>query len=74
VKKWLILHNDNLTVGPEQVSQDTLEEICKLTLSESTPKAISLALDLNVQTVLQVIAREISGAKISTKKRASVYS
>jgi hypothetical protein len=44
------------TVCAEQVSQDTLEAICKLTLSGSTPEAISLALDLNVQTVSQVNA------------------
>jgi hypothetical protein len=51
------MHNENLTVGAEQVSQDTLEAIIKLTLSGSTPEAISCALDLNVQTVIQVIAR-----------------
>jgi hypothetical protein len=47
----------------EQVSQDTLEAISKLTLSGSTPEAISLTLDLNVQTVLQFIARSDFGGK-----------
>jgi hypothetical protein len=51
------MHSESHTVGAEQVSQDTIEAICKLTLSGSTPEAISLALDLNVQTVSQVIAR-----------------
>jgi hypothetical protein len=41
----------------QRVSKDTLEAICKLALSVSTPEAISLALDLNVQTVIQVLAR-----------------
>jgi hypothetical protein len=50
------MHSESHTVGAEQVSQDTLEAICKLTLSGSTPEAISLALDLNVQTVTQVLA------------------
>jgi hypothetical protein len=52
------MHSESLTVGAKQVSQETLEAIFKLTLSGSTPEAISLALDLNVQTVKQVIARE----------------
>jgi hypothetical protein len=51
------MHNENLTVGEEQVSHDTIEAISKLTLSGSAPEAISLALDLTVQTVMQVIAR-----------------
>jgi hypothetical protein len=51
------MHNESHTAGAEHVSQDTLEAICKLALSGSTPEAISLALDLNVQTVRQVIAR-----------------
>jgi hypothetical protein len=51
------MHSENLTVGEEQVPQNTLEAICKLTLSGSTPEAIRCALDLNVQTVLRVIAR-----------------
>jgi hypothetical protein len=50
------MHSDH-TAGAEQVSQDDLEAICKLSLSGSTPEAISLALDLNVQTVIQVITR-----------------
>jgi hypothetical protein len=57
------MHSESHTVGAEQVSQDTLEAICKLTLSGSTPDAISLALDLNVQTVIQVIARGDLGSK-----------
>jgi hypothetical protein len=65
------MHSENPTVGAEQVSQDTQEAICKFTLSGSTLEAISLALDLNVQTVIQVIAGEIVGSKISIKKRAS---
>jgi hypothetical protein len=57
------MHNESQTVGAEQVSQDALEAISKLTLSGSTPEAISLALDLNVQTVSQVIARGVFGSK-----------
>jgi hypothetical protein len=57
------MHSENLTAGAEQVSQDTLEAICKLTLSGSTPEAISFILDLNVQTVIQVIARGDFGSK-----------
>jgi hypothetical protein len=57
------MHSEILTAGSEQVSQDTLEAICKLTLSGSTPEAISLALDLNVQIVIQVIARGVFGGK-----------
>jgi hypothetical protein len=57
------MHNESPTVGAEQVSQDTLEAICKLTLSGSTPEAISLALDLNVQTVIQILARVYFGNK-----------
>jgi hypothetical protein len=55
--------NESHTVGAEQVSQDTLEAICKLTLSGSTPEAISLAFDLNVQTVSQVIAKGVFASK-----------
>jgi hypothetical protein len=51
------MHSGTHTAGAEQVSRDTLEAICKLALSGSTPEAISLALDLNVQTVIQVITR-----------------
>jgi hypothetical protein len=51
------MHSETYTLDAEQVSKDTLEAICKLALSGSTPEAISLALDLNVQTVIQVIAR-----------------
>jgi hypothetical protein len=51
------MDNESLTEGEEQVSQDTHEAICKLTLSGSTPEDISLAPDLSVQSVLQVIAR-----------------
>jgi hypothetical protein len=51
------MHSESHTVEVEQVSQDTLEAICKLTISGSTPEAISLALDLNVQTIIQVFAR-----------------
>jgi hypothetical protein len=57
------MHNESHTVDAEQVSQDTLEAISKLTLSGSTPEAISLALDLNVQTVIHVIARGDFGSK-----------
>jgi hypothetical protein len=57
------MHSESHTVGADQVSQDTLEAICKLTLSGPTPEAISLALDLNLQTVLQVIARGDFGSK-----------
>jgi hypothetical protein len=57
------MHNEILTAGAEQVSQDTLEAICRLTLSGSSPEAISLALDLKVQTVLQVIAKGDLGSK-----------
>jgi hypothetical protein len=60
------MHSE-ITAGAEQVSQDTLEAISKLTLSGSSREAISLALDLDVQTVIQVITREISGAKISNR-------
>jgi hypothetical protein len=51
------MQSENFTLGAEQVSQDTLEAICKLALSGSTPEAISSALDLNAQTVIQVIVR-----------------
>jgi hypothetical protein len=57
------MHNEILTVGAEQVSQGTLEAICRLTLSGSSPEAISSALDLNVQTVIQVIDRGDFGSK-----------
>jgi hypothetical protein len=57
------MHSESHTVSAEQVSQDTLEAISKLTLSGSTPEAISLALNLNVQTVSQVIARGVFGSK-----------
>jgi hypothetical protein len=57
------MHNESHTVGADQFSQDTLEAICRLTLSGSTPEAISLALDLNVQTVSQVIAKGVFGSK-----------
>jgi hypothetical protein len=57
------MHSDSPTVGAEQVSQDILEVICKLTLLGSTPEAISLALDLNVQTVIQAISRGDFGSK-----------
>jgi hypothetical protein len=57
------MHSETHSVGAEQVSQDTLKPICKLTLSGSTPEAISLALDLNVQTVSQVIGRGDLGSK-----------
>jgi hypothetical protein len=49
------MHSDNLTAG--QVSQDTLEAICKLTHSGLSPEAISCALNLNIQTVTHFIAR-----------------
>jgi hypothetical protein len=65
------MHSESHTVGAEQVSQDTLESICKLTLSGSTPEAISLALELNVQTVIQAIARGDCRSKIYIKKGAS---
>jgi hypothetical protein len=52
----------------EQVSQDTLEAISKLTLSGSTPEAISLAIDLNVQTVIQVITRGSLGSEDSDQE------
>jgi hypothetical protein len=51
------MHSESQPEGAEQVSQDTLEAICKLTLSGSTPEAISFTLDLSVQTVIQIIAR-----------------
>jgi hypothetical protein len=51
------MHNENQAVGAEQVSQDRLEAIIKLAHSGLTPEAISCALDLNIQTVIQVIAR-----------------
>jgi hypothetical protein len=57
------MHSESHTEGAEQVSQDTLEAICKLTLLGSTPEAISLALDLNVQAIIQVIARGDFGSK-----------
>jgi hypothetical protein len=49
------MHNDNLTVGAEQVSQNTLKVIYELTQKEFSPEAISYLLGLNVQTVTQVI-------------------
>jgi hypothetical protein len=51
------MHSEKHTECEEQVSQDTLEAVCKLTHSGSSPEDISLALNLNVQTVIQVIAR-----------------
>jgi hypothetical protein len=49
------VHNEYLTVGAEQVSQDTLEVIYELTQKEFSPKAISYLHSLNVQ--VQVIDR-----------------
>jgi hypothetical protein len=46
--------SENLTVGAEQVSQDTLGAICELTHSGLSPEDISLA--LSIPTVIQVIA------------------
>jgi hypothetical protein len=63
------MHSESHTVGAEEVSQDTLEAICKLTLSGSTPEAISSALDLNVKTVIQVIARGDFGSKVLDQER-----
>jgi hypothetical protein len=57
------MHSESHTVGAEQVSQDILEAICKLTLSGSTPEAISLSLNLSVQTVIQVVDRGDYGSK-----------
>jgi S-adenosylmethionine synthetase len=57
------MHSEHLTASTEQVSQDALEAICKLTLSGSSPEAISLALELDVQTVIQVIAKGDFGSK-----------
>jgi hypothetical protein len=63
------MHNESPTVGAEQVSQDTLEAICKLTLSGSTLEVISLALNLNDQTVLQYItSRSLELAKMEAFK------
>jgi hypothetical protein len=62
------MHSETHTVA-EQVSQDTLEAICKLALSGSTPEAISLALDLKVQTVIQVIARGDFRSKYFNQER-----
>jgi hypothetical protein len=56
--------SESHTEGVEQVSQHTLEAICKLTLSGATPEAISCALSLDVQTVIQVIAREDFSTKL----------
>jgi hypothetical protein len=50
------MHNDNRTVVA--VSHDRLEAILKLAHSGSTPEAISFALDLNDQTVIQIIAND----------------
>jgi hypothetical protein len=52
------MHNDNHTAGEEQVSHDRLEAILKLAHSGSSPEAISSFLDLNVQTVIQIIAND----------------
>jgi hypothetical protein len=57
------MHNESHTVGAEQVSPHTLEAICKLNLSGSTPEAINLTLNINLQTVLQVIAWGDFGSK-----------
>jgi hypothetical protein len=57
------MHSEHLTAVAEQVSQDALEAILKLTLSGSSPEAISLALDLELQTVIQVIAKGDFGSK-----------
>jgi hypothetical protein len=50
------MHSENLTVGAEQIFMHTLEAICELTHSGLSPEDISFALDLKVQTVIQVIA------------------
>jgi hypothetical protein len=57
------MHNETHTVGTEQVSQNAQKAICKLTLSVKTPEAISFALGLSVQTVIQIIARGDLGSK-----------
>jgi hypothetical protein len=57
------MHSESHTAAAEKVSQDTLEASCKLTLSRSTPEAISSALYLNVQTVIHVIDRGDFGIK-----------
>jgi hypothetical protein len=41
------MHSESHTIGAEQVSQNTLAAICKLTLSGSTLETISLAFDLD---------------------------
>jgi hypothetical protein len=51
------MHNEKHAAGAEQVSQDTLEAICRLTRLGSSPEAISFALDLKVQTIIQVISK-----------------
>jgi hypothetical protein len=51
------MHSENLTVGAEQVSRDTLIVIYELTQKGFSPEAISSILGLNVRTVIQVSDR-----------------
>jgi hypothetical protein len=52
------MHNENQTVGAEQVSKDRLEAIFKLAHSGSSTQDISLFLGLTAQTVDRIIAND----------------
>jgi hypothetical protein len=76
------MHNESHTKGEEQVSQDTLEAILKLAQLGDSPEAISSVLDLNVQTVIQIVTndpvlrarevksiKEVSGVQVHTVQK-----
>jgi hypothetical protein len=65
------MHNENLTVGAEQVSKDTLKVIYELTQKGFSPEAISCILGLDVQTVIQVINRGDFRMLTSRRKRSN---
>jgi transposase-like protein len=52
------MHNENSTAGKEQVLQDTLERVLKLANSELSPEDISFALNIDIETVQQIIAND----------------
>jgi hypothetical protein len=52
------MHNENLTAGKEQVSQDRLEALLKLAHSGSSPDAISFVLKIDIETVQQIVAKD----------------
>jgi hypothetical protein len=71
------MHNENSTAGKEQVvPQDNLERVLKLAHSGSSPEDISFYLNIDIETIQQIIvndpmhrAREIK----SIKERSAEY-